>query len=142
MFDFITVASDMDHFGISDTNLEEVQMGESGEVAKFDFSITFVYNPASNDNRLFCYFVCSEDVYEKRTVEQIAARFQRVSEQVFRTEIKNIQLNKGVTLINKLSLILPIRSSRKYIMRSSVEWKMLLMKVCSQLLLLVVRRKQ
>ena len=55
MFDFITIPSDMDDFSISGAQLEEVQMGESGEVAKFDFSITFVYNPASNDNRLFCY---------------------------------------------------------------------------------------
>ncbi|CAM4988680.1 unnamed protein product, partial [Rotaria socialis] len=44
MFDFITVSKDIGHLSLNDTNLEQVPLEQAAEVAKFDFSLTFVYN--------------------------------------------------------------------------------------------------
>ena len=55
MFDFITVSSDVDHFCLNGTNLEQVPMEGLYEVAKFDFSLTFIYNSTSENDRLSCY---------------------------------------------------------------------------------------
>ncbi|CAF4112649.1 unnamed protein product, partial [Rotaria sordida] len=53
-FDFITVSSDMDHISLDGATLEQVSLDSSCEVAKFDFMLTFVYNPTLNDDRLSC----------------------------------------------------------------------------------------
>ncbi|CAF4409029.1 unnamed protein product, partial [Adineta steineri] len=64
MFDFITVSKDMGYLSLNDANLEEVALEQSVEVAKFDFSLTFVYNLLPENKRLSCSFVCSHDLFE------------------------------------------------------------------------------
>ncbi|CAF3941566.1 unnamed protein product, partial [Adineta steineri] len=107
MFDFVTVSKDVDHLSLSGANLERISLEQSAEMSKFDFSLTFVYNPLSDKKRLSCRFVCSRDLYEKSTISQIAQRFQYMCEQLFQTQPSNIPMNDMSSSINKLSLILP-----------------------------------
>ncbi|CAF4172293.1 unnamed protein product, partial [Adineta steineri] len=107
IFDFISVSKDMGHLSLNDVNLEQVPLEQSVEVAKFDFSLTFIYNPLSDNKRLSCRFVCSRDLFEKSTISKIAQRFQYMSEQLFPTQSSNISVIDMNSSINKLSLILP-----------------------------------
>jgi hypothetical protein len=107
MFDFITVSSNGNHFSINDACLEQMSVGQSYEVAKFDFSMAFIYNPTSDVDKLSYSFVCSRDVFGETTVAQIARRFQYLFEQIFRTKSTVNQMDPIITSINKLSLILP-----------------------------------
>ncbi|CAF1082353.1 unnamed protein product [Adineta steineri] len=105
MFDFIIVSKDISHICLNDANLEQVSLEQSAEVSKFDFSLTFVYNPLSDNKRLSCRFVCSHDLFEKSTISKIAQRFQYMFEQVFRTKSSNTPMITISPSINKLSLI-------------------------------------
>jgi hypothetical protein len=107
MFDFITVSSDVDQFCMNGANLEQISIEQSYEVAKFDLSVTFVYNPTADEDKVTCFFVCSRDLFEETTVAQIAQRFQYLSEQIFRTDTSGILVNECITSINKPSFILP-----------------------------------
>ena len=91
---------------LNSTSLEEVSMDQSSEVAKFDFSMTFVYNPTSDDDIMSCSFVCSGDLFEETTVAQIARRFQYLFEQLFAANSGALEMNQRFVSINKLSLIL------------------------------------
>ncbi|CAF3884876.1 unnamed protein product, partial [Adineta steineri] len=107
MFDFISVSKDMEYLCLNDANLEEVPLDQSAQVAKFDFSLTFVYNPSSDHNQLSCSFVCSHDLFEKSTVSKVAQRFQYMFEQLFQKQSSNIPVVNLSSSINKVSLILP-----------------------------------
>jgi len=107
MFDFITVSSDADQFCMNGANLEQISIEQSYEVAKFDLSVTFVYNPTADEDKVTCFFVCSRDLFEETTVAQIAQRFQYLSEQIFRTDTRGILVNECITSINKPSFMLP-----------------------------------
>ncbi|CAF4006926.1 unnamed protein product, partial [Adineta steineri] len=107
MFDFISVTKDMGHLSLNDTNLEQGSLEQSTEVSKFDFSLTFVYNPLSDNKRLLCRFVCSQDLFEKSTIAKIAQRFQYMFEHLFQTQSSNTTVMNVSSSINKISLILP-----------------------------------
>ena len=107
MFDFITFSSNVGALSIYGTCLEEVSIEQSFEVAKFDFSLAFVYNPTSDDDVLSCSFVCSGDMFEETTTTQIAQRFQYVFKQLFSINSCAKEINGPIVPINKVSLILP-----------------------------------
>ena len=107
LFDFITMSSDMDHFSLNDLCLEQISVEQSYDVAKFDFSITLVYNPTSVNNQLSFSLVCSRDLFDRTTVVSIAERFRYLFEQVFRSTSHNIQMVVSISPISRLSLILP-----------------------------------
>jgi NRPS condensation-like uncharacterized protein len=106
LFDFIIVSSDIEHLSFDGTSLEQVSLQQSYEVAKFDFSLTFVYNPTLTDNELCCSFVCSRDLFDETSVVHLARRFQYICEQIF-LKSAAIPMTESIILINKLSLILP-----------------------------------
>jgi hypothetical protein len=108
MFDFITVSSDVDSFFLNGAILEQMSIEQSYTVAKFDFSMTFVYNATANDNQLSCSFMCSRDVFEKTTVTLLTERFEYFFDQVFRSS-SNVSLMNGCStiLMKELSIILP-----------------------------------
>ena len=83
MFDFMTVSSDHDHICLDDANLEQLSMEDTSKGTKFDFSITVMYNSASDDNRLSCSFECSRDLFDMDTVKRMARRFQHLLSQIF-----------------------------------------------------------
>ncbi|CAF1356548.1 unnamed protein product [Adineta steineri] len=71
VFDFITRSPDIDQFSFDDVNLKPIELKQSVEIAKFDFMLTFIYNPMSNDDMLSCRIVCSHDLFEDMTVTKI-----------------------------------------------------------------------
>ncbi|CAF1117030.1 unnamed protein product [Adineta steineri] len=107
MFDFISVSKDVKHLCLNDVNLEKISLEQSTEVSKFDFSLTFEYNPLSDNKRLSCSFICSSDLFEKSTISKIAQRFEYMFEQLFQTQPSNTTVMNVSSSINKLSLILP-----------------------------------
>jgi hypothetical protein len=107
LFDFITISSDVDHFSLNGACLEQVSLQQSFDVAKFDFSMIFMYNSTLNNNQLCCSLVSSRDLFDETTVTQIGRRFQYFCEQLFSTETNAIQMNESMTSISGLSLILP-----------------------------------
>ncbi|CAF4139461.1 unnamed protein product, partial [Adineta steineri] len=84
-----------------------VSLQQSSEVAKFDFTSRFVYNPISDDNILSCSFICSLDLFEDTTVTKMLQRFQYLFEQLFSLDISVNQTDLVVLPIAKLTLILP-----------------------------------
>ena len=106
MFDFITVSSDDDHLCLNGTNLQSIPVEEFYEVAKFDFSLTFIYNSTSDTNRLSCYFECSHDLFDENTVVKIGQRFQHLLSQLFLTNSSSMVTNLSTKPIRELSLIL------------------------------------
>ncbi|CAF4234467.1 unnamed protein product, partial [Adineta steineri] len=107
VFDFITRSPDIDQLSLDDVNLKPIELKQSIEIAKFDFALTFIYNPMSNDDMLSCRFVCSHDLFEDMTVTKIARRFQYLIEQLFSMDSNINQTDILVSPITKLSLLLP-----------------------------------
>jgi non-ribosomal peptide synthetase component F len=107
MFDYITVSSDVDHLALNNIRLEQISMKQSYQITKFDFMITFVYSPSSNDDLLSFHVACSRDLFDEITVAQTAQRFQYLFEQLFRAKSTTIPMDECVTSIHKLSVILP-----------------------------------
>ncbi|CAF4233001.1 unnamed protein product, partial [Adineta steineri] len=99
MFDFITISKDVSGLSLNGVNLQEVSLNQSYGMAKFDFSLNFIYNPSSDDNHLSCSFICSCDLFDETTLTMIGRRFQYVLEQLFSS--------KSSIFISKVDLILP-----------------------------------
>jgi hypothetical protein len=106
-FDFITVSSNINQLSFADTNFKQVLTQQPSKVAKFDFSIKFIYNPTADNNKLSCSFVCSRDLFEEATVTLIAQRFQYLFEQLFQEKSCDALMNQPIISVNKFSLILP-----------------------------------
>jgi hypothetical protein len=107
MFDFITASSEVGSFSLDGASLEQMSIKQSSEVAKFDFSMIFAYNPISDDNQLSCSFVCSCDILDKTTVALISQRFEYFFDQIFGTSTSINVMNDCMISIKKLSIILP-----------------------------------
>ncbi|CAF1559399.1 unnamed protein product, partial [Adineta steineri] len=85
VFDFITVPADVSGLRLNDVNLQEVSLNESYEMAKFDFSLRFLYNSSSDDNQLSCSLICSRDIFDATTAAIIGRRLKYLCEQIFDT---------------------------------------------------------
>ncbi|CAF1565606.1 unnamed protein product, partial [Adineta steineri] len=107
VFYFVSMSFDMSQLSVHGTSLEEVSLDQSTEVAKFDFMSTFIYNPLRDNKKLSCFFVCSNDLYEEKTLENIARRFQYFVSQLFTMNPSVKELNLWNIPINNLQIILP-----------------------------------
>ncbi|UJR06585.1 hypothetical protein I4U23_010869 [Adineta vaga] len=107
MFDFITLSESESSLSMNDTKLEEVSLEQSDEIAKFDFMLTFVYNPTLQNNRLSLYLICSHDLFDDGTVTDIGERFSYCIEQLFVSNGIVDEVNMCGTAVSKLDLILP-----------------------------------
>ena len=107
MFDFITVTSDVDRFSLDGAHLKQMSVKQSHPVAKFDFSLTFTYNPTLNDNQLFCSFACSRDLFDNTTIALLSQRFQYLFDELFgNSPCVNLTGDRTISM-NKLSIVLP-----------------------------------
>ncbi|CAF4154501.1 unnamed protein product, partial [Adineta steineri] len=106
MFDFISGSKDMRYLSLNDTTLEQMSLQRSAAVSKFDFSLTFVYNPLSDNKRLSCSFICSHDVFEKSAVSEMGRRFEYMLEQLFPSQSRNTSMIDMSASIDKMCLIL------------------------------------
>ncbi|CAF1312241.1 unnamed protein product [Adineta steineri] len=107
VFDFITESSVNDQLTFDDVSLQRISLKQISEVAKFDFTLKFIYNPISDDNMLSCRFICSRDLFEDTTLTKIIQRFQYLFEQLFSMDLNVNQIDLVVAPIAKLTLILP-----------------------------------
>ncbi|CAF4410428.1 unnamed protein product, partial [Adineta steineri] len=106
MFDSITVSKDVSELRLNGVNLEQVWLNELYEMAKFDFSLTFVYNPSSDDNQLSCSFVCSRDIFDATTAAIIGRRLRYLCEQIFASNSIEKSDDTCSISISQLNLIL------------------------------------
>jgi hypothetical protein len=107
MFDFIPVPSNVGSFSLNGTSLQQMPVEQSYQMAKFDFSMTFIYNPTCDDNELSCSLICSQDLFNTTTVELMSRRFEYFFDQIFRINpIVNL-MNGSMISISKFSLIPP-----------------------------------
>jgi hypothetical protein len=107
MFDFITVSLNINQLSFDGASLEQISLQQMSDVTKFDFMLTFIYNPTLDNNRLSFRLVCSRDLFDETIVAKIARRFQYLFEQLFPANLCAIRVGQPITSINKLSLILP-----------------------------------
>ncbi|CAF1513875.1 unnamed protein product, partial [Adineta steineri] len=107
VFDFITESSVNDQLTFDDVSLQRISLKQVSEVAKFDFTLKFIYNPISDDNMLSCRFICSRDLFEDTTLTKMIQRFQYLLEQLFSMDSNVNQIDLVVSPIAKLTLILP-----------------------------------
>ncbi|CAF1513542.1 unnamed protein product, partial [Adineta steineri] len=106
MFDFITVSKEVNDLCLNGVDLQKVSLNESYVMAQFDFSLNFIYNPSSNDNRLSCSFVCSSDLFDERTTLTLTQRFTYLCEQIFSSTSMENPEDACSTTISRLSIIL------------------------------------
>jgi hypothetical protein len=106
-FDFITVSSHIDQIYFDGATLEQISLQQPSEVAKFDFMLTFVYNPTLDDGKLSYRLVCSQDQFHDATVVTIARRFEHFFFQISSSKFNTAGTDQSFPSMNKLSLILP-----------------------------------
>jgi hypothetical protein len=106
-FDFITVSSDIGQISFDGATLEQMSLQQPFEVAKFDFILTFVYNPTLDDGKLSYRIVCSRDLFDEPTVVTIARRFQHFFSQISSSNFNTAGIDQSFSSIDKPSLILP-----------------------------------
>ena len=110
VFDFITASANTSQLSLDGTTLRPVSLSSSTEVAKFDFSCSFIYDPMVDDGRVACRFVCSHDLYDERTVATMSQRFQHLLHQLFFSRLSTIISDQYNVSISRLSLVLPDES--------------------------------
>ncbi|CAF4092807.1 unnamed protein product, partial [Adineta steineri] len=107
MYDFITISSHSDELSLDRANFKQVSFERSFEVAKFDFMLTFIYNPMLENNRLSFRLTCSHDLFDEITVRNISRRLEYCFQQLFSSN-KTVNRNEiCFTSISKFDLILP-----------------------------------
>jgi hypothetical protein len=117
IFDFIIASSDANQLPFNDASVEQISFQQISEVAKFDSMLAFFHDPTLDDNQLSCHFICSHDLVDETTLAQIAQRFQYLFEQLFRTPSSLCLMDKSITPINKLTLILPEEAEEVFFRR-------------------------
>ncbi|UJR06582.1 hypothetical protein I4U23_010866 [Adineta vaga] len=106
MFNFITLSESESYLSMNDTKLEPVMLEQSNEAAKFDFMLTFIYDPTLENNRLSLHLICSHDLFDDGTVTDIGGRFSYCIEQLFVSNGIVDEVNMCGTAVSKLDLIL------------------------------------
>jgi NRPS condensation-like uncharacterized protein len=107
MFDFITVSSGVNSFSLNGASLNQIPIEQSFEVAKFDFSMTFTYNPTADNHQMSCSLICSQDLFDKTNVVLLSQRFKYFLNQIFGINLSANLIEDSMISINKLSVILP-----------------------------------
>ncbi|UJR06584.1 hypothetical protein I4U23_010868 [Adineta vaga] len=111
MFDFITLSESVTYLLMNDTKLEPVMLEQSNEAAKFDFMLTFIYDPTFENGKLSFSLVGSHDLFDKKTIASIAERFSYCIEQLFSSTETMNEMDTCLISRSRLSLILPSEAS-------------------------------
>ncbi|CAF4666490.1 unnamed protein product [Rotaria socialis] len=110
LFDFITYSNEVDLVSISNTQFESVSLERMENVVKFDLKLLFFYDPAGGKT-ISCSLICSRDVFDLTTVENLATQFHHILFQLFAGRKTATSFNDQVREpISQLSLILPEKS--------------------------------
>ncbi|CAF4197010.1 unnamed protein product, partial [Adineta steineri] len=106
MYDFMTLSSQSDELSLDGASLKQSPFEESFEVAKFDFMLTFMYNPILENNRLSFRLTCSHDLFDEITVTKIGRRLEYCFQQLFSSNKSINRIDTYFTSISKFDLIL------------------------------------
>ncbi|CAF1572211.1 unnamed protein product, partial [Adineta steineri] len=106
VYDFITISAHSDELSFDGASFRQVSSERSYEVAKFDFMLTFVYNPMLENNRLSFRLTCSHDLFDEITVTNIGRRLEYCFQQLYSSNETINRLDTCVTSILKIDLIL------------------------------------
>ncbi|CAF4161317.1 unnamed protein product, partial [Adineta steineri] len=96
-----------DGLSLDGASFKQVSFEQSLEVAKFDFMLTFVYNPMPENNRLSFRLTCSRGLFDEITVTNIGRRLEYYFQQLFSTNETINRIDTCFTSISKFGLILP-----------------------------------
>ncbi|CAF4072475.1 unnamed protein product [Adineta steineri] len=107
MYDFITLSSHSDELSLNDASFKQVSFEQSFEVAKFDFMLTFIYNPILENNKLSFRLTCSRDLFDEITVTNIGRRLEYCFQQLLPSNEAINRIDTCFTSISKFDLILP-----------------------------------
>ncbi|CAF4152934.1 unnamed protein product, partial [Adineta steineri] len=83
LFDFITYSSDTDLLSINQAQFQPVPLKQKQNVIKFDMKLLFFHDPTVKNQTISCSLICSEDVYDIETVEELSKQFQHLLSQLF-----------------------------------------------------------
>ncbi|CAF4054833.1 unnamed protein product [Adineta steineri] len=106
VFNFITISKNS-QWSINTATLQQLPMQQSYGAAKFDFALTSLYNPTSDDSKLSFCLTCSRDLFDETTAIIIAQRLKHFVNQLLSSKSISDEINPSLTYISKLSLILP-----------------------------------
>ncbi|CAF1390131.1 unnamed protein product [Adineta steineri] len=106
MFDFITLSSHSDKLSLDGASFKQVLFDQSFEVAKFDFMLTFIYDPILENNKLSFHLTCSHDLFDEITVTNMSRRLKYCFQQLFSSNETINRIDTCSTFISKINLIL------------------------------------
>ncbi|CAF4271420.1 unnamed protein product, partial [Adineta steineri] len=107
VYDFITISPQSDGLSLDGGSFKQMSFEQSFEVAKFDFSLTFVYNPLLENNRLSFRLTCSHDLFDESTVRNVGRRLEYCFQQLFSSNENTNMIDTYFTSISNINLILP-----------------------------------
>ncbi|CAF1193713.1 unnamed protein product [Adineta steineri] len=107
IYDFITISSHSDELSLDGACFKQVSFEQSFEVAKFDFMLTFIYNPILENNRLSFRLACSHDLFNETTVTNIGRRLDYCFQQLFLSNETINRVDTCFTSLSKINLVLP-----------------------------------
>ncbi|CAF4191574.1 unnamed protein product [Adineta steineri] len=106
VFDSSTVLSQSDELSLDEASFKQVSFEQSFEVAKFDFMLTFIYNPILENNRLSFLLTCSHNLFDESTVTNPDRRLEYCFQQFFSSNETINWIDTCFTSISKFDLIL------------------------------------
>ncbi|CAF1384082.1 unnamed protein product [Adineta steineri] len=83
LFDFITYSSDTDLLSVNQTQFQPVPLKQMQNVVKFDMKLLFFHDPTVQNQTISCSLICSQDVFDIETVEELSKQFQPLLSQLF-----------------------------------------------------------
>ncbi|CAF1468752.1 unnamed protein product, partial [Adineta steineri] len=83
LFDFITYSSDTDLLSVNQTQFQPVPLKQMQNVVKFDMKLLFFHDPTVQNQTISCSLICSQDVFDSETVEELSKQFQHLLSQLF-----------------------------------------------------------
>ena len=101
MYDFVTVPSTVERVDLGGSLLESVPLENDDFVAKFDVMLNFVHKSSTE---MSCSLVCSEDLFDRLTVQTMIDRFSHLLHQLVDSPILTVDKQP---MLYQLSVILP-----------------------------------
>ncbi|CAF1356500.1 unnamed protein product, partial [Adineta steineri] len=83
LFDLITYSSDSDLLCVNQTEFQPVPLKQTQNVVKFDMKLLFFHDPTGQNQTISFSLICSQDVFDIETVEELSKQFQHLLSQLF-----------------------------------------------------------
>ncbi|CAF4269972.1 unnamed protein product, partial [Adineta steineri] len=99
-FDFVTHSLDTNKLNLSNSKFEVNPTQRIDDVAKFDWSLTFIYSPSAVQDIMSIVLICSQDLFNQNTIDILGSRFLLLFQQLFES-------NSLSHSLYDLSIILP-----------------------------------